>query len=199
MGPEAMVATVPIASEHARRGPTAREVMLGPGRSRPESIAVDAEGAVWVTELAGEALTRIAADGGISRMPLPTGSRPRGVAVAPDGGVWVTLFGCHRLLRVERASGETRSWPMPSGAQSNPWAIAVDAAGGVWTSEFTANTVTCFDLRRARFAVWRVPTHRAGVRALAVDGVGRAWFVGSHSGRLGVVGPPLPRVTMGAR
>lgn len=199
MGPAAVVATVPIASERLRRGAAAREVTLGPGRGRPEALAVDPDGAVWVAELADNALTRIGADGGIRRMPLPAGSRPRGVAVAPDGGVWVTLFGSHRLLRVERASGKTQSWPMPSGARSNPWAIAVDAAGAVWTGEFTANTVTCFDPHRARFAMWSVPTRGAGVRALAVDGRGRAWFVGSYSGRLGLVGPPLPRGTMGAR
>jgi len=199
VGPEAVVASVPIASEHLRRGAVGREVTFGPRRSRPQALAVDADGAVWVAGLADDALTRIGPDGGIRRVGLPAGSRPRGVAVAPDGDVWVTLFGSHRLLRVERASGETQSWAMPSGARSNPWAIAVDAAGGVWTSEFTANTVTCFDPRRARFATWSVPTRGAGVRALAVDAVGRAWFVGSHSGRLGLVAPPLPRDRMGAR
>jgi virginiamycin B lyase len=87
---------------------------------------------------------------------------------------------------------------MPSGARSNPWAIALDATGAVWTAEFTANTITCFDPRLARFTVWSVPTRAAGVRALAADASGRVWFVGSASGRLGVVGPPRPRDRMGA-
>jgi virginiamycin B lyase len=199
VGPEAVVATVPIASEQARRGAVAREITLGPQQSRPESLAVAGDGTVWVAELAADALTRIGADGGIRRVPLPAGSRPRGVAIAPDGSVWATLFGSHRLLRVDPASGETRSWSMPSGARSNPWAIAVDAAGGVWTSEYTANTITCFDPQQSRFAMWSVPTRTAGVRALAVDASGRTWFVGSTSGRLGLVARPLPRDTMGAR
>ena len=199
VGPAAVVATVPIASEQARHGAVAREVTLGTRRSRPEGLAVDTHGAVWVAEMADDALTRIGADGAIGRVSLPAGSRPRGVAAALDGSVWTTLFGTHRLLRVEPASGAMQSWPMPSGSRSNPWAIAVDAAGGVWTSEFTANTITCFDYSRARFAMWSVPTRGAGVRALAVDAAGRAWFVGSTSGRLGVVGPPLARDRMGAR
>jgi virginiamycin B lyase len=199
VGPAAMVATVPIAAPDGRRSAVAREVILGPGPSRPEGLAVDPDGAVWVAEMAADALVRIAAGGEIRRVPLPAGSRPRGVAVGPDGDVWVTLFGSHRLMRVKRASGDTQSWPMPSGARSNPWAIAVDPAGGVWSSEFTANTVTCFDPARSRFAMWSVPTDAAGVRALAIDATGRAWFVGSTSGRLGVVGPPRPRDRMGAR
>jgi virginiamycin B lyase len=199
VGPQARVASVPIASAQARRGAVAREVPIGPGRSRPEALAVDTAGAVWVAELADDALTRIGPDGTISQVVLPTGSRPRGVAAAPDGTVWVALFGSHRLLQVRPASGETRSWPMPGGIRSNPWAIAVDTAGAVWTAEFTANTITCFDPGRARFAVWSVPTRSAGVRALAVDATGRAWFVGSASGRLGVVGPPPPHDRMGAR
>jgi virginiamycin B lyase len=199
VGPEAVVATVPIASEQVRRGTAAREVVLSPRRSRPEGLAIDAAGAVWVAELADDSLTRIGTDGIISRLALPAGSAPRGVAVASDGTVWATLFGSHRLLRVQHTTGPAQSWPMPSGARSNPWAIAVDAAGAVWTSEFTANTITCFDPGHARFSTWSVPTRAAGVRALAVDGNGRAWFVGSTSGRLGLVGPPQPHGRMGTR
>jgi virginiamycin B lyase len=199
VGPDAVVATVPIASDPVRRGTAAREVALSPRRSRPEGLAVDVLGAVWVAEMADDSLTRVASDGTISRLPLPAGSRPRGVAVAPDGAVWATLFGSHRLLRVAPPSGPAQSWPMPSGTRSNPWAIAVDAAGAVWTSEFTANTITCFDPSQARFATWSVPTRAAGVRALAVDGAGGVWFVGSTSGRLGVVGPPPPHGRMSAR
>ena len=199
VGPQATVALIPISAEPVRRGTEVREVAVGSGRSRPEGIAVDGEGGVWVTELDGDVLSRIGSDGSVRRLPLPAGSRPRGVAVAPDGSVWVALFGSHQLLRVNRASGAMESWPMPSGSQSNPWAIAVDASGGVWIGEFTANTVTCFDPRRLRFAQWPVPTPHAGVRALAVDRDGRAWFVGSYSGRLGFVGPALPRGRMGAR
>ena len=199
LGPDSTVASVPIAAEPVRRGTVVTEVALGPGLGRPEGIAVDRDGTAWVTEMAGDTLVRVGRDGTVRRLPLPAGSQPRGVAVAPDGHVWVALFGRHELLEVTPATGATQSWPMPSGPRSHPWALAVDEAGGVWTSEFTANTVTCFDRGRARFAVWVVPTRGSGVRALTVDRRGRAWFVGSGSGRLGVVGPPLPRDTMSAR
>ena len=166
VGPHSTVASVPIVAESLRRGSPVKEVTLGPGRGRPDGIAVDREGAAWVTELAGDALVRVAGDGTVRRLPLPPGSRPRGVAVAPDGQVWVALFGRNELLQVKSRTGATRSWPMPSGARSHPWALAIDGWGGVWTSEFTADTVTCFDPGRARFAVWSVPT-RGSRRACA--------------------------------
>jgi virginiamycin B lyase len=199
VGPHSTVAWLPADAEPLRRGSVVTEVALGPGLGRPEGIAVDRAGAAWVTEMAADTLVHVGRDGTVGRLPLPAGSRPRGVAVAPDGHVWVALFGRHELLEVTPATGATQSWPMPSGTRSHPWALAVDEAGGVWTSEFTANTVTCFDRGRVRFAVWAVPTRGSGVRALTVDRRGRAWFVGSGSGRLGVVGPPLPRDTMSAR
>ncbi len=189
LGPGSLLGAVALAAEAVRKGTVVKEIVLGSEAARPESIAPDPRGGAWIAELAADALVHIEPNGSIRRMALPAGSHPRGLATAPDGGVWVALFGTHRLLRVDPWSLSIRDWPMPSGPRSNPYAVAVDADGGVWTSEFTANTITCFDPIRERFISWDVPTRRAGVRALTVDRTGRIWFVGSYSGRLGVVGP----------
>jgi len=189
--PDGVVGSVDIGAEPSRQASVVREVTLDRSFGRPDGIAVDREGAVWVTELTADRVTRIAPDGGLRRLALPPGSRPRGVAAAPDGSVWVGLFGADRLLRVDGRTFALRSWPMPSAPRSNPYAVAVDGGGRVWVSEFTANTVACFDPAAQRFAVWQVPTPGAGVRALAADRQGRVWFVGSYSGRLGVVASPL--------
>jgi len=199
LGPRSTVGSVAIAAEPIRRGSVVNEVSLGAGRGRPDAIAVAGDGAVWVTEIAEDALIRVGPDGRVERRLLPSGSQPRGVAVGPDGGVWVALFGRHELLRLRPGTGRMQTWTMPSGSLSHPWALVIDTAGGVWTSEFTANTLACFDAGRERFTVWPVPTRGAGVRALAVDGRGRVWFVGSYSGRLGLVGPSGPHGTMSAR
>ena len=196
--PDGVVGSVDIGATPTRKGSVVREIVLDRSFTRPEAVAADREGAVWVTELAADRLTRIGPDGLLRRFALPPGSRPRGVAAAPDGSVWVGLFGADRLLRVDPSTFAVRSWPMPSAPRSSPYAVTVDGGGRVWVSEFTANTVTCFDPATQRFAVWQVPTPGAGVRALAADREGRIWFVGSYSGRLGVVAsPPLHRDRIG--
>jgi virginiamycin B lyase len=183
-----MIGRVAARAEPLRHGFRVRELQLGGPTSRPEGIAADGRGGVWVAELGSDRLARIdVRDGSIRRLTLPAGSRPRAVAAAPDGVIWVTLFGSHRLLRVDPVSFEARAWPMPSGARSNPYAVATDSAGRVWVSEYSANTIARFDPTTERFQVFPLPTPNSRVQAIAVDARGRLWYVGSFSGRVGVL------------
>lgn len=191
---DGIVARVPADAQPIRRSFVVTELKLGGPEVRPDGIAVDGRGVVWVAELGVDRLARIDPRSGVSRVELPPGSRPRGVGAAPDGAIWVTLFARHELLRVDPVSLATRSWPMPAGRVSHPDAIVVDRAGAVWVSELSANRIARFEPGRERFTEFPLPTSRSGVRALAVDAQGRVWFVGSYSGRLGVIEPAsVPR------
>jgi virginiamycin B lyase len=190
---DGLAARVPVDAMPVRRGFVVTEVRLGGPEVRPDGIAVDRHGVVWVAELGADRLARIDPQGGVSRLVLTPGSRPSGVATAPDGAIWVTLFGRHELLRVDPVSLARRAWPMPSGGSSNPGAIVVDPGSAVWVSELTANTIARFEPGPERFTTFPLPTPRSGVRALATDPHGRVWFVGSYSGRLGVIEPAAPR------
>lgn len=164
------------------------EIRLGEAALRPDGIAIDGRGEIWVAELGADRLAQISGPSGCVRdVPLPRGSRPRGMAASPDGSIWVTLFGSHELARVDPLSQAVRRWPMPSGKGSSPLGLAVDRAGVVWVAEFLANSIARFDPRTNRFTVIPLPTPRSGVKALTVDSRGRIWFVGSTSGRLGVI------------
>jgi virginiamycin B lyase len=186
---DGIVAWVAAEALPIRRGFVVTEVQLGGPKIRPDGLAVDGRGVLWVAELGADCLARVDPEGGVSRLPLTARSSPRGVAAAPDGTIWVTLFGRHELLRVDPVSLAVRAWPMPSGRLSNPDAVTVDRSGAVWVSEFSANTIVRFDPVRERFTVFPLPTPHSGVRALATDVQGRVWFVGSYSGRLGVIEP----------
>lgn len=186
---DGIVGRLPAEARPIRRGFVVTEVRLGGPEIRPDGIAADWRGGVWVAELGSDRLARIDPQGGVSRLELPLGSRPSGVAAAPGGAIWVTLFGRHELLRVDPASLAIRTWPMPSGRSSSPGAIVVDRAGAVWVSELSANVIARFEPSRQRFTEFALPTPRSGVRALAADARGRVWFVGSYSGRLGVIDP----------
>ena len=187
--PQAVLGYLPLSAEPRRDTSPVREIPFDSGVTRPEGLAADGHGGVWIAEMLADRLTHLASDGTTRQVPLPPDSRPRGVAVGPGGDIWVTLFGTHELARIDPHTLRATRWPMPSGSRSSPWPIAVDRAGHVWVGEYIGNRIVCFDPKSERFASWDVPTPGAGIRALAVDGSGRVWFVGSFSGRLGVIGP----------
>jgi virginiamycin B lyase len=179
---------LPRGAEPVRRGFAVTEIKLGSPELRPDGIAADGRGGIWVAEPGADRLARVsAADGTISAVALAKGSRPRGVAAAPDGSIWVTLFGSHELLRLDPLTRDVRTWPMPSGPHSSPWAIAVAGSGLVWVAEFMGDAIVRFDPGSGRMTAVALPTPRSRVRALAVDARERVWYAGSASGRLGVI------------
>jgi len=185
---DGMVGRLPRGAEPVPRGFAVSEIKLGAADLRPDGIAADGRGGIWVAEPGADRLVRIdTTDKSLTPLPLPPGSRPRGVAAGPDGTIWVTLFGVHQLLQLDPSTLRTRSWPMPSGPGSSPYAIAVAASGTVWVAEFMGDKIVRFDPPTERMTAVALPTPRSRVRAIAVDGQGRVWYAGSASGRLGVI------------
>jgi virginiamycin B lyase len=184
---DGIVGRVKVTAEPVRRGFAVTELKLGESTIRPNGIAVDGAGAVWIAELGADRLTRIdPTDDSLRRVALAPGSQPSGAAAAPDGAVWITLLGSHGLVRLDPRTLLVRAWTMPS-RPSSPDAVVVDHAGAVWVSELAGNRLLRFEPATERFTSLALPVPRSAVRALAVDPAGRVWFVGSYSGRLGRV------------
>ena len=185
---DGMVGRLPRGAQPVHRGFAVSEIKLGAAEVRPDGIAADGRGGIWVAEPGADRLVRIGStDKSLTPLPLPAGSRPRGVAAGPDGSIWVTLFGTHQLLQIDPLTLQTRSRPMPSGTGSSPYAVAVGASGTVWVAEFMGDRIVRFDPGTERMTAIALPTPRSRVRALAVDAEGRVWYAGSASGRLGMI------------
>lgn len=182
---DGIVGRVKLDAEPVRRGFVVTELKLGERMIRPHGITVDAVGAVWVTELGADRVTRIdPGDESFRRFDLPPDSRPFDAASAPDGGVWITLLGAGALVRFDSGTLRQRTWALPS-EPSSPAAVVVDNVGGVWLSDLSGNRLLRFDQVAERFTSFSLPVPRTGARALAVAPTGRVWFVGATSGRLG--------------
>ena len=80
-----------------------------------------------------------------------------------------------------------KTYAMPAGPQGNPYAVTVDGAGKVWANEISVDTVSLLDPLTGKFQVFSLPTSNEGIRKMIVDAKGRLWYMGSHSGKLGVV------------
>jgi len=183
-----LVGRVAVDAESRHNEWAIREVSVGMPTARPDGVAVDGAGGVWVAETGADRLTRIdPRDGTIAHVALAAGSHPRGLAAAPDGAVWVALAGRDELARLEPSGRRLRPRRLPASVGAHPHAVAVALDGGVWVSTLAGNALLRLDPRTGRFDVVPLPTPRAGVRALAVDPRGQIWYAASGSGRLGVV------------
>lgn len=160
-----------------------------PTSGGPYGIALDGKGRVWFCRMEDDRLGMLdPATGRIEEVALPTGSRPRRMAAAPDGSLWVTLFGRGKLAQIDTTTKRVaKEVDLPAGADGGPYAVTVDGAGVVFSNEIKANTVVRFDPADKQMTVVRLPTPNTGIRKMVVDAQGRLWYMGSHSGRLGMI------------
>lgn len=158
-------------------------------RDGPYGLAMDQQGNIWFCQASGQRVGRIdAATGAVSEIDLGRGSLPRRIAAAADNTLWVVRYGDGKLSHIDAASGKLlKSYDTPAGAAGNPYAVTLDGAGKVWLNEIATDTVALFDPATEKFRVFALPTKNEGIRKMIVDAKGRLWYMGSHSGKLGVL------------
>ena len=158
-------------------------------RDGPYGLAMDQQGDVWFCQASGQRVGRIDAQTGkVSEIDLGSGSLPRRIAAAPDNTLWVVRYGDGKLTHIDAKTAKVlKSHDMPAGEPGKPYAVTVDGAGKVWANEIGTDTVTLFDPATEKFRVFPLPTKNEGIRKMIVDAKGRLWYMGSHSGKLGVV------------
>lgn len=155
----------------------------------PYGVVPDLLGYIWVTRRTADRLSRLDPQTGqVVEVVLPPGSQPRRAAVSPDGMLWISLYGTGRLAKVNCASLTiVNTYLMPGGPNAGPYAVTADGGGRIWVSEIQTDSVAVFDAQRETFRVLKLPTKDTGVRKATIDASGRFWYVGSHSGKIGVI------------
>ena len=104
----------------------------------PDDLAVGADGGIWFTETAANAVAREAA-ARLTTYRLATGSGPRGIVAGPDGALWFTEAGADRIGRITTA-GSVRTFALPA-ARATPVRIAAGADGALWFTEQTGAAI----------------------------------------------------------
>ncbi len=111
---------------------------------RPQGVAVDVEGRVYVADTMRHRVLRLTSSGKldlvIGKPGLEVGEldEPRGLCVAPDGGVWVADTGNDRVQKFDAKGTPVGCFPERPRADlflSSPSAVAVDAKGSVYISD----------------------------------------------------------------
>jgi len=104
----------------------------------PTSIAVDAEGTIFVADLEANAVWKIP-DAGGQPIRVATIPAPRGLATTPDGGLLVISHGPNQLLEISK-NGETKVI-LPGRPFRFPLAIVRDDKGILYVADAYAKTI----------------------------------------------------------
>ena len=159
-------------------------------RGGPYGLALAKDGSVWFCELSGDRLGRLdPATGTITEIDVPRGSGPRRVAANADGSIlWWAFYGSNELVKFDPAARKIlRKYPLPSGAGGGAYAVTVDGAGFPWVNEISGNTVVRLDPATEKMQVIKLPTPNTGIRKMVIAADGRLWYMGSHTGKIGVI------------
>lgn len=155
----------------------------------PYGLAFDRNGILWVTCIGGDKLRAFdPRRGGVKHViEFERGAKPRRLATGADGRIWVSLYGTGQLVAVDSDSGKiTKRYQTPGGSNAGPYSVNVDPRGRVWVTEFQTDSIVVLDPGSGKFSVVRIDP-RSGVRNAAFDAAGRYWYIGSGSGRIGLI------------
>ncbi len=154
----------------------------------PYGLALDKAGNIWFCRMGDSKMGKLdPRTGKMSEVDTGRGSRPRRVAADPDGMLWITLYGNGNLAKLDPSAMKVvKTYPLPGG-DAGAYAVTADGAGTIWANEINTDTVVRFDPKTEKMQVIKLPSSNVGIRKMVTDASGRLWYMGSHSGRLGVV------------
>ncbi len=125
----------------------------GAALSRPQSMAFDKEGTLWVADSCNHRICRFSREGkllssfgGSGREPGKM-QYPYGVALCEDGTLLVAEFGNNRLQRFDRTGRSLETWGGPGtqpGQMLDTWSVAVGKGGRVYVVDARNHRVQMF-------------------------------------------------------
>jgi virginiamycin B lyase len=157
-----------------------------PEPSNPYGIVMDAQGTPWVALLRVGKVARI--DPGTLEVThfsqSSEESRSRRLEVTADGMIWTGDEARGFLIRIDPASGQTREWPVPGGADARPYAVTKDDQDRIWFSETgPQKRLVGFDPKTATF-VANIPVSGT-IRHMFFDPATKQLWFGTDANKVG--------------
>jgi virginiamycin B lyase len=128
------------------------------------------------------------ATGKVDEVPLGPRSAPHGVIVGPDGAAWVTDGGQNAIARVDPATRQVKTWPLPADSgYANLNTATFDQKGRLW---FTGQSGVYgrLDPATGDVRVWKAPRGSGpyGITTTPAGDVYYASLAGNHIARIDV-------------
>ena len=151
----------------------------------PVQIALDDQGAVWITEHEGNKIARFdpqAKTWAEYDVPTPN-SKPWGLALDGAGNVWLAETEADQIGRLIVASGTFSEYPTLTG-DSQPWGVAVGDDGMVWFTEKNADQIGKLVPSTGAMTEYPLPTSGAQPASIASRGI-HVWFSEPGADKIG--------------
>jgi len=183
--------------------PVVTSFPLPSGSSRPNNIALGADGALWFTDNGTNSIGRIdpalATNGtsnGITEFPIPTGnSLADAITAGPDGALWFTEQSGNNIGRIDPTTHVIAEFPILT-ANSNPLGIASGPDGALWFVEETANNIGRIDPTTHTVTEFPITTSSSFPVGIAAGPDGALWFTEtSNGGKIGRIDPTTKTIT----
>ncbi len=124
-----------------------REYAVPRADSLPHDAIAAPDGALWFTEMKGNAIGRLNPSTGLFReFPLPErGSDPHGLAADRAGNIWFTANAKGYIGKLEPASEKVTVFPMPDARAKDPHSLVFAPDGRIWFTVQQGNFVGRLD------------------------------------------------------
>jgi len=130
---------------------------------------------VWFAENTANRVAFVDTAGVVSEFNLPqAASEPFSTTCAPDGGVYFTLNAANQIGRIDTATYQISTWPIPT-PNSEPKGISLSPAG-VCFAESNVNQIGCMPLLGGPITETLVPLRGSSPNKLVNGPDGGVWF-----------------------
>lgn len=188
-------------------GHTVKTFPLATAEAFPIYIAAGPDGNMWFTELTGNNIGRVTADGVITEFPIPTkGSRPIAIVPDPSGqpAMWFSEEAGNRVARIDM-SGTITEFQVPKSQENVILAgLAFDGEGNLWVQQYVdqnnpspagpdhvikigKSILTAKPGDKLTVTTYEVPTQKAVMHRIIQGPDKNMWFTELKSDRVGRV------------
>jgi len=162
---------------------TFRQFKIVTPNAFPFGISLDKNQDVWFTELGGDKIGEITAQGNLAEYPIPGGrsAEPSGITTDSKGAIWFTLPGIESIGSYYLGNFSIQNL---TGLVSSPVGIAEDQKGNLWMTQHGPNFISEYNPHTHYFKTIST-SNNSLVSSLPyfcwVDSNGNVWF-NEHQG-----------------
>jgi virginiamycin B lyase len=165
--------------------PRVREYPVPTASSRPITIALGPDRAMWFSEYGAGKIGRISTKGKVKEFTVPTqNSAPAQIALGPDGALWFAEDNGNKIGRIT-TKGKIREFPVPT-PSSRPTGLVAGPDGALWFTEATGNKVGRI-ATDGKITEYPIPTGTSYPQGIVAGPDGALWFgeaIGNKIGRI---------------
>ncbi|GCF09915.1 Vgb family protein [Dictyobacter arantiisoli] len=151
--------------------------------AQPLDLIAGSDSTVWFTELYGNKIGHIAANGDITEFAVPTlNSKPTGLTMGSDGNLWFVEQAGNKIGRFNIVSRLFKEIPIPTPSSRSLFIVALREAQGPVRAAFTeyeGNKIGIVNDDES-ISEFTVPTADAGPYAITATSSGDLWFLEAH-------------------